>query len=32
MCILEYNSLIYVMALLEDTSDQRTVYTSCIFQ
>lgn len=32
ICVLEYNFLIYVMALLEDTSDQGTVYASCIFQ
>lgn len=32
ICVLEYNSLIYAMPLLEDTSDQRSVYTSCILQ
>lgn len=31
LCVLVYNSPIYVMALLEDTSEKKTVYTCYIF-
>lgn len=31
VCVLEYNSAFHMMALLEDASEQKTLYIDCIF-